>query len=57
MWVELSTLRDPDTRGTTTIELPEGPKAFPCYQVDGHAVWGLTFRILTGFLEIFDESW
>jgi len=57
MWVELSTLRDPDTRGTTTIELPEGPKAFPCYQVGGHAVWGLTFRILTGFLEIFDESW
>jgi len=56
MWVELSTLRDPDTRGTTTIELPEGPRAFPCYQVDGHAVWGLTFRILTGFLEIFDGA-
>ena len=52
MWVELSTLRDPDTLGTTTIDLPEGPRDFPCLQVGGHAVWGLTFRILTDFLEI-----
>ncbi len=55
MWVELSTLRDPDTRGTTTIDLPAGPAAFPCFQIGRHAVWGLTFRILTGFLEILGE--
>ena len=55
MWVELSTLRHPDTLGTTTIHLPGGPRAFPCFQVGGHAVWGLTFRILTGFLELLEE--
>ncbi len=55
MWVELSTLRDPATLGTTTIDLPGGSKAFPCFQVGGHAVWGLTFHILTGFLEVFER--
>ena len=47
LWVPLPVLLDPKTRGTTTILLPEGPADFPCYWVDGHAVWGLTFRILT----------
>ena len=55
MWVELSTLRNPDTRGTTTIDLPEGLRTFPCFQIGGHVVWGLTFRILTGLLQIFEE--
>ena len=56
MWVELSTLRNPDTRGTTTIDLPEGRRTFPCFQIGGHVVWGLTFRILTGLLQVFEES-
>ena len=54
MWVELSTLRDPGTRQTITIDLPEGPRAFPCFRVGEHAVWGLTYGILTGFLKLFD---
>lgn len=56
MWVQLATLRDPRTRGTTTIDLPEGPRVFPCFHVHGHAVWGLTFRILTNFLEVVGEG-
>jgi len=56
MWVELSRLLHPDTRGSTLIHLPGGPKAFPCFQIGEHVVWGLTFRILTGFLEIFDRA-
>ena len=45
----LPVLLDPKTRGTTTISLPEGPADFPCYWVGGHAVWGLTYRILSEF--------
>ena len=47
LWVALPVLLDPETRGTTNILLPEGPADFPCYWVDGHAIWGLTFRILS----------
>ena len=49
LWVTLPVLFDPRTRGTTTIPLPAGPADFPCYWVDGHAIWGLTFRILSEF--------
>ena len=52
LWVARSVLFDPKTRGTTTIQLPEGPGDFPCYWVDGHAIWGLTFRILLEFGEL-----
>ena len=52
LWVPLPTLLDPKTRGTTTIPLPQGPAEFPCYRVDGHVIWGLTFRILTDFGEL-----
>ena len=49
LWVPLPVLLDPTTRGTTTIPLPEGPADFPCYEVDGHVIWGLTFGILSEF--------
>ena len=52
LWVALPVLLDPETKGTTTIELPEGPADFPCYWVDGHAIWGLTYRILSEFGEL-----
>ncbi len=52
LWVTLPVLLDPKTRGTTTILLPEGPADFPCYWVDEHAIWGLTFRILSEFGEL-----
>ena len=51
-WVALPVLLDPKTRGTTNVLLPEGPADFPCYWVDGHAIWGLTFRILSEFGEL-----
>ncbi len=52
LWVTLPVLLDPKTRGTTNILLPEGSADFPCYWVDGHAIWGLTFRILSEFGEL-----
>ena len=52
LWVTLPVLFDPKTLGTTTIQLPAGPADFPCYWVAGHAIWGLTFRILSEFGEL-----
>ncbi len=52
LWVALPVLLDPKTLGTTTILLPEGPADFPCYRVEGHAIWGLTFQILSEFGEL-----
>ena len=49
LWVPLPVFLDPKTSGTTTIPLPQGPEDFPCYEVDGHVIWGLTFRILSEF--------
>ena len=54
LWVALPVLLDPKSLGATTIVLPEGPADFPCYWVDGHAIWGLTFRILSEFGAVAD---
>jgi 8-oxo-dGTP pyrophosphatase MutT (NUDIX family) len=48
-WVPVRTLQDPATVSETTILLPTGPRAFPCYRVDGEIVWGMTYRILSRF--------
>ena len=42
-------LRDPASHGSIDIPLPGGTRAFPCYEVAGEIVWGLTHRILTNF--------
>ena len=52
LWLPLPVLLGPKTRGTTTIPLPEGPMDFPCYWVEGHAIWGLTFKILSEFAQL-----
>jgi len=49
-WVGLDELRNPTSRESTTILLPDGPKNFPCFRLDGQIVWGLTHRILDRFL-------
>lgn len=50
-WVPLDELRRPETAGTVEIALPGGGRSFPCLNVAGDVVWGLTYRILTDFLE------
>jgi len=52
-WVPLAQLRDPASHGTVDIPLPGGTRPFPCYEVVGEIVWGLTHRILTQFLEVY----
>lgn len=55
-WVTLDELRAPGTHGHVDIPLPGGTRAFPCYRVAGEVVWGLTYRILSQFLERYPDS-
>ena len=57
LWVPLSALQDPGA--TSTVEIQYGDdssREFPCLQVEGRVIWGLTYRILTGFLQIHDAA-
>jgi 8-oxo-dGTP pyrophosphatase MutT (NUDIX family) len=50
-WTPVAELRRPDAVRRVTVELPGGSRTFPCFRVGGEVVWGLTYRILTRFLE------
>lgn len=52
-WVPIDDIRDPAALSTVEIQLPSGPRDFPCYRVAGEVVWGLTFQMITQFLEIY----
>ena len=52
-WVPVQTLASPETSTTTRIHFTGFSKTFPSYHVVGEHIWGLTHRILTGFLEIY----
>lgn len=52
-WASLDELRAPETRSTITIPLPGGPQGFPSFHLFGEHVWGLTYRILEQFLELY----
>ena len=49
-WTPLSTLRDPNALGEVSIDLPTGPRSFPCFHLNGNVIWGLTYRILRDFM-------
>lgn len=53
-WVRLGALTDPAAHDCVDITLsnansPPTHRTFPCFRVDGEAVWGLTYRILQDF--------
>jgi len=52
-WVSVTDLRAPETRAEVEIPLPGGPQSFPSFRVLGEHVWGLTYRILERFLELY----
>jgi 8-oxo-dGTP pyrophosphatase MutT (NUDIX family) len=52
-WVGLSHLGDVSTRSEIQIPLPGGPRSFPSFLVEGEHVWGLTYRILERFLQLY----
>jgi 8-oxo-dGTP pyrophosphatase MutT (NUDIX family) len=55
-WTPLTALRDPTNRGTVEIPLPGGPSTFPSFYLFNRHVWGLTYRILEQFLELYPQS-
>ena len=55
-WVSLDHLRDPTNLGQLEIRGPNGSRAFPSLKVEGHDVWGLTYRVLQHFLEVFPDE-
>jgi 8-oxo-dGTP pyrophosphatase MutT (NUDIX family) len=50
-WVPVRTLAAPQTRGTHEIMIGGKATGFPCLNVTGEVVWGLTYRILIDFME------
>jgi 8-oxo-dGTP pyrophosphatase MutT (NUDIX family) len=55
-WVPVRELSSADVRSTVEIPLPGGTREFPCYRVAGQVVWGLTYRMLEQFLEVYPEG-
>jgi 8-oxo-dGTP pyrophosphatase MutT (NUDIX family) len=54
VWVPVRQLLQPEAMTEYLHELAEGPPlAFPAFDAQGYIVWGLTHRILSGFLELY----
>ena len=50
-WFRVRDLADAGNRGSYPWREGGLVRWFPCIEVEGRVIWGLTFRILTGFLE------
>ncbi len=55
-WVSLDALRATGSRDVVEIPLPGGTRPFPSFRVAGEHVWGLTYRILERFLEVYPDD-
>jgi len=56
-WIPLSVFRDPDTLGEVEILYrDETRRTFPCWKVGERVIWGLTYRILAGLLELLEPQ-
>lgn len=55
LWIPLSSFQKPESLSTVEISYPDGTsRDFPCFRIKGRVVWGLTYRILTGFFGIIE---
>lgn len=54
-WVPVSSLRAAGAVEEVRVELRGEARDFPCFRVGGRPVWGLTYRILTRFLDVVPE--
>jgi 8-oxo-dGTP pyrophosphatase MutT (NUDIX family) len=55
-WVPIDLLLDPQTYRSVRLELRGETRDFPAYHLEDAFVWGMTERILTGFLDEFRHS-
>jgi 8-oxo-dGTP pyrophosphatase MutT (NUDIX family) len=57
VWVRVVELLHPDAVTEYLHELAEGNTlSFPAFDARGYVVWGMTHRILTGFLELYAQA-
>lgn len=52
LWVPVRVLMDSPDSDTVEIPLGDTVRVFPCFRIGERVVWGLTFRILTDFLDV-----
>jgi 8-oxo-dGTP pyrophosphatase MutT (NUDIX family) len=53
VWVPLSHLTDDASISEVLVDLEGGPLAFPSFRFHDYQIWGLTFRILEQFLDLY----
>ena len=51
LWVPLSTLADPVHRSSFTLQRGDRSRTFDTIEYEGHTIWGLTFNIVSQFLD------
>ncbi len=51
-WFPLEALEDPANQGSHPWRYHGIVRHFPCVRVKGQVIWGLTYRVLTRFLEV-----
>jgi 8-oxo-dGTP pyrophosphatase MutT (NUDIX family) len=56
LWVPLPELASESAVDEILIELEEGSTAFPALSYQDYVIWGLTHRILTGFMDVAREA-
>lgn len=55
-WFAVRALADKGNRDTYVYRDPGlGARRFPCIRLEGQVIWGLTYRILTQFLEVWED--
>ncbi|MDX1622888.1 MAG: NUDIX domain-containing protein [Gemmatimonadota bacterium] len=56
-WVPLTALADPAARDEHVERIGGSDVSFPAIRYGEFEVWGLTYRIVTGFLEVAERAW
>lgn len=55
-WAPLAALRDPAARARHVERIDDLEVSFPAIRYDEFLVWGLTYRVLVGFLDLADRA-
>jgi 8-oxo-dGTP pyrophosphatase MutT (NUDIX family) len=55
LWVPIAPLQRGERRTTFSFSRAGQQRQFPAWDVDGHIVWGLTYRVLDEFFRRFNE--
>jgi 8-oxo-dGTP pyrophosphatase MutT (NUDIX family) len=52
VWIPLIALCDPDHRSELQVRVKGGERVYPAIEYQGYTIWGLTLRIIHGFLAV-----